>query len=499
MTRVRLLRWAVFAVIVCFQFTVYPGHTWLAGASQIFVPQFEHLDAPAFLTRDLVAIHANLTFTVFDEVSLFLYRTLHLHWQSALAVQQIASRMAGLCGIILLCTSLGIEGWWAMLVAGAAGFIGQLPGLALSPFGLEAAPYTLAFGFVLLAAGLLATGKPLVSGTAAGITLLYDPRIAAPFWIILLVALAADPSWRRTIRPMLPVLAVFALLLANFAQLQPASLDARGVFRRLPAAVEAIQRLRTPQVWMGTWPLRDLLFYTVVYAVIGWSVVACWRVLSRPLRWILIGLPAAGLLAIAFELISAKVHVSAVPLLHPNRTLLFAVLPGLLLPVLAAARASRLNRWLFLSAPLLLLAGSASPLGRPHPASETITAANWARDNTWGASMFVFPDAGQSGAAGAFRAQSLRPVWVDWQTGTLSDSSDDFAVTWQQRWETTMGVHYSRAELARLLDLPVDYIVLSPEHAIQQVKPVYADSYWLIYDAMDLRRIPKSYWRVPVS
>ena len=94
---------------------------------------------------------------------------------------------------------------WMAKVAllGSTGFLGQ----AVAP--------------ALLAAGLLATAKPLLSALAGAVALLYDPIIAAPFWAIVLLALFVDRHCRKMLRPILPILLVSILLLANLAQLQP--------------------------------------------------------------------------------------------------------------------------------------------------------------------------------------------------------------------------------------------------------------------------------------
>lgn len=477
----------MFAAVIWFQFAVYPGHTYLHGPSQTFVPQFERLSTPGFLTRDLVATHTSLSLTLFDEASLFLNRTAHLDWPAVLELQQISSRVAGLAGIVLLAGAAGLAGWWPLALAAGMGFLGGLPGIGIAPFSLEATPYSLAFGFILLAAGLLAREKPLLGGCMGGLALIYDPVIASPFWLILLVALVVDRSWRRVVRATLPLLAVFALLLANFAQLQPTSSEADGVFTRLPPAVEAVQRFRTGNLWVSQWQMRDLLFYLAFFSVVAWAGFALWPTLSRPLRWLLLGLPATGLLSLPVSVFLLSVlHLRAVPLIQPAHWVLFAAVLGALVCVVAAWKAKSVDRWIFWGVPVLLvIAAWTSPAlsGKP---LDTTAAADWARANTWGASMFLFPDAGQSLAPGAFRAESLRPVWVDWQTGALCDSSDEFAIEWQERWN---GIMSGRAlkNLRGMLLLPVDYVVVTPRQALRGVQPVYADSHWLIYDAMDLR------------
>jgi hypothetical protein len=491
--RAALPRLAVFVLTVWFQFAFCPGHSYTQHEGQIFVPQLERLDSPGLLSRDLVATHPNLTLTVFDEVAVFLHRTLHTDWPGALASQQVVSRTAGLVGIWLLAGACGLSGWWPLLVAVGAGFVGALPGIAIAPFSLEASPLSLAFGFVLLAAGLFAREKPLLTGFSGGLALIYNPFIAAVFWFVLLVAFLFDRTLRHFIRPTFTVLAVFLLLLANFAQLQPAGADTRGLFERLPPAIESVQRLRIPELWITNWQGRDLFFYLALSLVIAWSGARLWKTLAPSLRWLLLGLPAIGLLGIPLtELLLDLLHLRAGVLMKPAQTLLFTALPGAVICTLAARTCQRTERWLFLSAPLLVLVAAWSPTSAARRDSHTQSAADWARDNTWGASVFLFPDAGKDAAPGQFRAESNRAVWVDWQTGTLSDASDQFADEWHRRWKDTMLEGSSPAKIRRLLTLPIDYYVLNPQHALTGGKPVYSDRNWLIYDATDLRKLLKA-------
>ena len=51
-----------------------------------------------------------------------------------------------------------------------------------------------------------------------------------------------------------------------------------------------------------------------------------------------------------------------------------------------------------------------------------IELARWAEQNTWGGSLFLFPDAGRELYPGVFRGRSRRAVWVDWKGGMLAAS-----------------------------------------------------------------------------
>jgi hypothetical protein len=91
-----------FAVIISFEFYVYPGHSYLRGDTQILLPILERLDTPGYLSRDLVATHPHLTYTIYDEAAIFLHEGLGLTFQRALTFEQVFCRIAGIVGIFLV-------------------------------------------------------------------------------------------------------------------------------------------------------------------------------------------------------------------------------------------------------------------------------------------------------------------------------------------------------------------------------------------------------------
>jgi hypothetical protein len=115
--------------------------------------------------------------------------------------------------------------------------------------------------------------------------------------------------------------------------------------------------------------------------------------------------------------------------------------------------------------------------------------ADWAEKNTWGSSMFLFPDAGRALYPGIFRAESRRPVWVDWNSGSLGNYFESFAKEWWERWQQTMEGPFSSQRLEGMLLLPVDYYVLKRENHLADVKPVFGNAEFVVYDSGDLRRL----------
>jgi hypothetical protein len=114
----------------------------------------------------------------------------------------------------------------------------------------------------------------------------------------------------------------------------------------------------------------------------------------------------------------------------------------------------------------------------------------WAENNTWGSSMFLFPDAGRDLYPGIFRAESRRAVWVDWNTGSLANYYESFANDWWERWQQTMRGPFSAKRLQGMLSLPVDYYVLRRANRLAGVSPVFRNREFVVYDARDLKNSP---------
>ncbi len=99
------------------EYQFFPGHTYLEGDTQTYLPMLERLDSPGFLSRDLVATHPNVAYTIYDEMTLFLHAAAHLDFQTTLAAQQLVTRAAGLLGIFLLALSCGVGDALALVIA----------------------------------------------------------------------------------------------------------------------------------------------------------------------------------------------------------------------------------------------------------------------------------------------------------------------------------------------------------------------------------------------
>lgn len=551
--RAVLLRLLGVAVFTCLEFVVFPGHTYLEAGTQLSVPMLERLANPGFLSRDLVATHPDLEYTAYDEVTLLSRELTGVSLEKVLLAQQIACRAAGLLGILLLALSAGMTETLALVVAACVNLGATLAGPHVMLVELESIPHALAWGFVLLAIGLLAREKPLLSGLTGGLALIYQPVVAAPFWLLLIVALAADTRLRRLLRPPMTILAIFVLLLANLAQLQPGVVEQQSILGKISAPYAALEQLRTPYEWVSLWTAAEFWSYLAVWICGLWAVVRIWAVLNRQMRWFFIGLPACGILSIPLSyVLLERWRWFVTPHIQPTRWLLFTVCLSAVACWIAGVRAAQNKRvcesalWLIvafalplraevlellritrianlerlaiavalacISAWLLsyitnrrfqiaLLASPLLALGLLRLAVFAKTAdsrqqaviglAEWVTRNTWGSSMFLFPDLGRSPDPGLFRARSERSLWVDWNSGSLVPCFESFAGLWWDRWQQAVEPGYTPERLQMSLSLPIDYYVLTRANRIAGIKPVFANQEFVVYDANDLRSVSR--------
>ncbi len=492
-----LLFFAGIIVLTYFEYTYYPGHTYLAGTSQITVAALDRLDQPGFLSRDLVATNPDFTYTIYDEVSLFLHRATGNSIESVLQAQQIVGRGAGLLGVALLCLAAGAGVLGALVTTALVNLGALLPGISLPTVDREPTAFGFALSFTILALGLVANRKPLLASLAGGIAFAYEPFIAAVFWLLVLSESIFDRNQRPLLRATFPAFIVFALLLANASQLQPGLAESQPVFGRMSAEWAQLQRLRIPELWVSTWPWLTVLFYLAVAGIAIYPSLSLRR--TNPLVTNILLFPiAVGVVSLPVSLLLVDgLRWSFAGEAQILRSLTLAVVCALTLIALAAMRAYNQRRWrpLVLWALPLLLVLLAFPQRRPATlekpgfSDEVRGIAEWARDNTWGASLFLFPDAGRSRLPGAFRGYSMQAVYIDWQSRDLIRVFPEFAGDWNHRWRTAGDGPYSLPFLKDLLTLPIDYLVLSRTHALPGVKAELTTDHFVVYDAHLLQSV----------
>ena len=279
MRRVLLLSIA-FVGITALQFAVYPGHTYLDGETQVLVPMLEHLDSPGFLSRDPVASNPNVTFTIYDEATLFLHHALHLQLKTTLVAQQLCFRFVATIGIFLLARACGLNDWGALFLAALLSLGANLIGPDVHLVDTEPVPRSFSFLLIVAAIGLLANEKPLLAGLTGGLAFVYSPGTAAAFWLTILVMLICSRKLRHLVRPATTVLAVFALLLANIAQLQPVVGEASGLWSKLDARTAEILRYRVSEVWVSTWAPHQIWNYLALYTCGMWALTRIWPAIA---------------------------------------------------------------------------------------------------------------------------------------------------------------------------------------------------------------------------
>jgi len=531
------------------EFQVFPGHTYLQSGTQIYLPVLERLDTPGFLSRDLVATNPFVSYTIYDEVTLVLHQVGHLDFRTALTAQQFLFRVASLTGFFLLARATGLTDLFALLIATLVNLGAVIPSAAACLVDPEPVPRAFALGLTFLAMGLLAREKPLLSGLTAGFAVIYDPPTAAPFWIVCLCAFALDRKQRPLIRPMLPILLVFLLLLANMAQLQPGVTAGGSLFTKLSDELAQLQQYRTAYVWVSLWAARDIWHYLAISVLGLWAAARMWPVLNRQMRWIAIGVGLSGVLSVLVSYVLLdRLRLAVAAQIQPAKALIFTVALSSLLAGLAGMRAvlHRRNREAFcwfalvmalpfdtqildflrvfelkhfielalcvsLAATLTLLlarfkarwrfAVVVVPLAgiflmarmlRPNIPDQRASRsayelANWAERYTWGSSMFLFPDAGRALYPGIFRAASRRALWTDWTSGVEVDYSALAGIEWWRRWQDTMQNGFVPARLEKMLTLPIDYYVLRSQNKLAGVRAAFTDDEFVAYDAEDLR------------
>jgi hypothetical protein len=550
MRRAHLLALGI-ALIAWLEFEFFPGHSYLQSETQVYVPVLERLDSPGLLSRDLVATHPNVTYTIYDEVTLFLHAVFRVDFQAALTAQQILFRAGALWGIFLLVRSTGIDTLLSLIAATVVNLGATLYGPAVSVIEREPIPRGFALQLVLLGIGSFAAEKPLLAGLAGGLAFVYDARIAAFFWLVALAALIFDQRLRHMLRASVPIFAVFLLLLANLAQLQPGAGEMHGFFEKLSPSLASIQQFRTGHVWVSSWATQGIWHYLAIWTIGLWACARVWPSLNHQNRWFFLLLPTIGIATVplSYGLLDVA-QWSMIPQIQPARALVFVAVFTLVACVVAGMKAvekawyrealcwltvmfslpfttrildllrvtdlSRLTQLalaMSLGALLTYLLKRYFEHGREGvalavpviailvlhsysfrslseiPGEDSITqVADWAERNTWGGSMFLFPDAGRERYPGLFRAKSKRAVWVDWQTGEESNLFETFAPEWFQRWKDTMVEQFSIEKMQRLISLPADYYVLKRANGLAAAQPAFATREFLVYDAHELRR-----------
>jgi hypothetical protein len=344
--------------ITALSFLVYPGWTYLQSDTQIYVPILERLYNPTLLAKDLVATEPHVSFTVFDEVSVGVRKLTGLGFREILIGQQALARAAGILGVFLIASALGLARGMALMVAAIFALGTWIYGPTVMSVEVEAVPRGLALPLVLLGVGLAAAGRDLAAGIAVGIAFLYQPPAVYPFWIVYF-ALTLWPGkpavMQRRIMGLLPLLAA-VLLLFILSRCQIGETEKQELLSRIDVAQEKLQRFRAPYNWISIWG-GGLAWHYLATWLLG--LLACWRLrrsASQDLNFFLVGLPVIGLASVPLSyLLLEKWKLAVIPQFQPMRALLFATVVLLIAACAAGLKAASEKRpaealaWLFVA------------------------------------------------------------------------------------------------------------------------------------------------------
>jgi hypothetical protein len=516
---------AVCVALALLSYFQFPGHTWLQQDTQIYAPILEHLRDPAVLRNDILVQRPHVAFTLYDEAALALRAVTRTGSREVLGAQQIATRALGIWGLMMMAAALGLGAGESLLVAAICALGAFVTGPEVLTFEYEPSPRAFAVPLVICALGLAAARRYWAAGIAAGAAFLYHPPTALPYWIMYgIFAIWPHKDRRARLRALIPMALSVAILLVA-ARAQAASGDAQNLFTRLDTSQEFLQRLRTAYVWISLWRPAIVAHHLILVAIAAAAFVRLRHRLPGELRFLLLGLAAAGILSMPVSwLLLEQWKWNLVPQLQPMRTLLFLTLAMQFLTASAGARALAGRRpaeafaWFafayllplqpvltgpFLWTRVLLavalaaataLAGSrAAPvvalaaffaipiLGgvvnypRLHT-PELAALSAWARDNTPRDAVFLFPDVNHGLAPGIFRTEALRAVYVDWKGGGQVNYLKDFADQWWFRWQQTR--NFQPTDLPRYAAIGVRYVVL--QRPIDQA-PAFQNAAWAVY------------------
>ena len=525
-------RLAIGAAIIALTFLSYfqfPGHTYLGSDTQIYVPMLEHIWDPSALTRDLVATKPHLAYTLYDEIAIALRWLTHSSFRAVLIAQQLLFRALQILGVYLLALSFPLARGKALVVAALFALGATIAGPAVLTFEYEPVPRAFAVGLVFLAIGLVAQEHLMWADIAAALAFLYHPPTVWVFWALYLWLTLRH----RDYRDLWPLAAGIVLLFVS-SRLQPGAAESQFFFTRVSPELEKLQRMRASYNWISTWPAQLIWQYLLLWLV---SMVAFWRVRPRTARLFLIGMPALGVLSVPVSYILLdQLKWGLIPQFQPARALVFVTAFAVILGAAAGIRAAEQKRWIesvvwfvmVLAVPtavplfsistrnlLLLLALSIALCGtlalqrfRLAPALLTAVAiapsfvlpylahvrnyprpnlagledlARFARAQTSKDAVFLFGDARSSPDPSIFRAESQRAVYVDWKSGGQMNFSEPLAREWWQRWQNTNALRFDTAEVSRMVEMGLDYLVLSPSHRLLDRQPEYENSQFVLY------------------
>jgi hypothetical protein len=509
------------ALLTILSFVWFPGHTILQSDTQIYIPILEHIENPGVLTADPMAVRPHVAFTIYDEVTLGLRALTGFGFEGLLQTQQLIFRGLGILGLFLLARAAGLSVLMSLAAAALVSLGATVNGPAVLTVEYEPVPRGFALPLVLLAIGLLASGRSNLASAAAALAVAFHPPTAVPVWLIL----AGIAAWKRQWRD-IGILATGPVLLVLSAIGQPVSPEHPGLFTRIDPALESIQRMRTSYNWVDTWIGRYWLHYSLLFAASMAGAWRLWHTLPHRVRWFFVALPVIGCFSVpASWLLLERMKWIVTPQYQPGRYLVFITLFAALGCSIAGLRAAgagrRLEAALFLFLPfaiplepdLLQLSGTrlllalgltvAAALAQRGELSLTVallafalcpTAGRvenftrvmtpeldnlieWARSSTPPDSVFQFADVRRGLEPGVLRSRAQRAIYADWKAGGQVNFMPSFARIWADRWKQVERPQ----SLLRYRELGIDFVVFRSGKAPKNAKPVFRNAAWTVF------------------
>jgi hypothetical protein len=524
----RLLLVGCFAALTLLSFLQFPGHTILQSDTQIYLPILAHLENPAVLARDLVAVKPHLAYTIYDETTQALHRLTGLTFERVLMGEQLLYRMLGILGLFLIAGALGFSWRLSIILTAIVSLGATVAGPAVLTVEYEPVPRAFALPFLLLSLGCLLHDRWKIAAVASGVAFLFHPPTALAYCGLLGIA----AIWRKRIDVVLILLATGAIMLA-FVYMQQGITEQQHFFSRIPAWLEKLQRMRASYNWVSMWIGRWGWHYLFLWI---FSLIALLRMrhLIPVLLWVFaLGLPAIGMLSLPLSyLLLERMKWTLMPQFQPGRYLLFVTLFAMLLGSAAGISAARSRRFLeaffffgiavmpaldpnVLAAPLLHFAIAAAiaslatvaaacdgrmwalpvwaaaafapffmipMLGhvRNYPSVHTPELndlAAWAHASTAEDAIFQFADAGQNLQPGIFRVRSRRALYADWKSGGQVNFLPSFALLWWDRWQQVE----KPQKLARYQELGINYVVYQQRNRPPGEHAVFENSQYVVF------------------
>ena len=539
---------AVLAALTMTGFFFFPGHTWLQSDSQIYVPIFEHLDDPTVLANDPVATRPHVRWTIYDETARALHSLTGAGYRDILAAEQVVFRFFGLLGVFLLAHSCGIGTAGSLFVAAMFGLGAVVNGPTVLTFEYEPVPRGFAVMLLMAAIGFGAKEHWNLAELFAALATLYHPPTTAPFWVCALLWWLVRRDAFERLRLLVwalvaaVVLLIFAMIQPGITESQPlfgrieADLEqlqrmrssylwvgfwppawfwqypllfgvVLGAWWRLrdtlspkvkwfSVALPLFGLLMVPLTWLlldrMKWilmpqyqPARAVLFITVFAVIL--SAIAGWRAAGKG-RWVeasgwffvVAAIPLNGLL---LQLVTSAFSS---PLAVKRLLLAIGLAVGMAFIAASAQKRHPFAVALAITAPLALIPTVGETRNYPdlHAKPELSQLIGWAEGNTRKDAVFLFADAGRDLAAGVFRVEAKRALYVDWKSGGQVNLLREFAAEWWQRWSA---VNQCKPPLKPMDDykaMGIDFLVVAPQRVPAGRTVAYSNA---AYSVVDLR------------